>query len=49
MAATAHLTVAAPDNETFTVQSGACQIALGASPTPNIDRGSISPSPMSSG
>ena len=40
MAATAHLTVVAPDNEKFTVQSAPANCP-GANPTPNIDRGSI--------
>jgi hypothetical protein len=42
MAATAHLPLAAPDTEKFTVVPG-------RKPTSNIDRGSISPSPRSGG
>jgi hypothetical protein len=48
MAATAHLTAVAPDNEKCTVQSAPARLprrrqpdCSGASPTPNIDRGSI--------
>jgi hypothetical protein len=40
MAATAHLTLAAPDNEKFTVQSARARLP-GANPTPNIGRGNI--------
>ena len=39
MAATAHLTLAAPDNEKFTVQSAPARLPR-RNPTPNIDRGS---------
>ena len=40
MAVTAHLTVVAPDNEKFTVQSAPARFP-DANPRPNIDRRSI--------
>ena len=41
MAASAHLTLAAPANEKFTVQSAPGRSAQAQTRLPNIDRGSI--------
>jgi hypothetical protein len=40
MAATAHLTLVAPDTEKYTVQSAPARLP-DANPTPNSDRGSL--------